>query len=85
MDPFLKEATELRSIITVVDSLHISHHLAKPVPVGCVNEAVEQITAADVLLLNKADLLQPTELEALETRVQKMVSKLFLNPESLPR
>lgn len=72
VDPFLKEAVELRAIITVVDACHIEHHLAKKVADGCVNEAVEQIVAADKILLNKADVVAPANLKKLEKRLRAL-------------
>lgn len=69
VDPFLKNAVELRAICTVVDARHIEHHLAKKVSEGCVNEAAEQIVAADTILLNKADLVPPEQLKKLEKKL----------------
>jgi len=69
VDPFLKDQVELRAICTVVDARHIEHHLAKEVAKGCVNEAVEQIMAADVVLLNKVDLVDAPARTALTKRL----------------
>ena len=69
VDPFLKDQVELRAICTVVDARHIEHHLAKEVAKGCVNEAVEQIMAADVVLLNKVDLVDAPARAALTKRL----------------
>ena len=70
VDPFLRDAVALRAIVTVVDARHVEHHLAKAVAEGCVNEAAAQIAAADVLLLNKADLVAPERATALERRLR---------------
>ena len=72
VDPFLKDAVELRAICTVVDARHIEHHLAEVKAKGCVNEAYEQIAAADSILLNKADLVEKAELAKLEKRLRSL-------------
>jgi len=63
-DEEMKAKLRLDGIVTVVDAKHISLHLDDS------REAKEQIAFADVILLNKTDLVPPEELGALETRVQ---------------
>ena len=72
VDPFLKDHVDLRAICTVVDARHIEHHLAKQVAKGCVNEAVEQIVAADIVLVNKCDLVDASALAALTKRLHAL-------------
>jgi G3E family GTPase len=66
MDELLSEKFEVDSIITVVDSKHITRHLDGH------DEAQEQIAFADVIILNKTDLVQHDELETLEKRILNM-------------
>ena len=60
MDELLSEKFEVDSIITVVDSKHITRHLNGH------DEAQEQIAFADVIILNKTDLVSNDELQSLE-------------------
>jgi G3E family GTPase len=62
-DPEMKEQFRLDAIVTLVDAKHILLHL------GDSPEAIKQIGFADVILLNKADLATPAELDALEQRI----------------
>jgi len=62
----LAERLRLDGIVTVIDARHIEKEL---------NDAPEperQIAFADVLLLNKTDLVTPAELDHIETRLRKM-------------
>ena len=51
----------LDAILTVVDAKHIIQHLDEVKPEGVENESVEQIAFADVVLLNKIDLVTEEE------------------------
>ncbi len=65
-DPEMKENFRLDAIVTLVDAKHILLHL------GSSPEAVKQIAFADVILLNKTDLITPAELDALEKRIKSV-------------
>ena len=71
-DPEMKENFALDAIVTLVDARHILLHLDDS------PEAVKQIGFADVILLNKTDLVTPAELTALEKRIHSIngVAKL---------
>jgi G3E family GTPase len=65
-DDEMKTSFRLDAIVTLVDAKHISQHL------GTDEEALKQIAFADVILLNKTDLVTPAELDALETRIRSI-------------
>jgi G3E family GTPase len=72
MDEDVQTQVNLDAVVTVVDAKHISHHWDA-------EEAVEQIAFADVILLNKTDLVTPEELTALEERIRamNMMAKIY--------
>jgi G3E family GTPase len=65
MDEDVQAQTTLDSVVTVVDAKHIWQHWEA-------EEAQEQIAFADVVLLNKTDLVTPKELDELERRIRGM-------------
>jgi G3E family GTPase len=64
IDEELKEHYTLDAIVTLVDARHIEQELENS-PI-----ALEQIAFADVILLNKIDLVDAAELERIERRVR---------------
>ncbi len=62
-DPEMKENYRLDAIVTLVDAKHVLLHLDDS------PEAIKQIAFADVILLNKTDLIEPADLDALEKRI----------------
>ena len=66
-DETMKTKTQLDAVITVVDSKHIWEHWES-------DEAQEQIAFADVILLNKTDLVSPEVVDELEQRVRAMAA-----------
>ena len=65
-DDDVKRRTRLDSIVTVVDAKHIEQRLDDA------EEAEEQIAFADVILLNKTDLVGAEELARIEKRIRKL-------------
>jgi G3E family GTPase len=65
-DDEMKNSFRLDAIVTVVDARHVSQHLDGD------DESVKQIGFADVILLNKTDLVSPAELDALESRIKRI-------------
>ena len=65
-DADLRAKFRLDAIVTLVDALHLGQHIDDA------PEAKEQIGFADVILLNKIDLIAPAELDALEGRLRRM-------------
>ncbi|MCT9852351.1 CobW family GTP-binding protein [Priestia megaterium] len=66
MDKHLSEKFEVDSIVTVVDSKHVTKHLDGH------DEAQEQIAFGDVIILNKTDLISSDDLNSLEQRINQM-------------
>lgn len=64
MDDNMKEQFFVNGVVTLVDAKHILQHIDDS------HEAQEQIAFADVTLLNKADLVEPADLNALERRIR---------------
>jgi G3E family GTPase len=54
------------AVVTVVDSKHIEQHLDDG------QEAVEQVAFADIIILNKGDLVSPEQLSSLEDRIRRI-------------
>ncbi|MEM9447556.1 MAG: GTP-binding protein [Cyanobacteria bacterium P01_E01_bin.6] len=65
VDEDMQTQLSLDAVVTVVDSHHIHQHWDS-------DEAQEQIAFADVILLNKADLVSEADLADLEQRIRDM-------------
>lgn len=65
LDEELQAQMNLDAIVTVVDAKHIWQHWES-------EEVQEQVAFADVILLNKTDLVSPEELATLEKRIRGM-------------
>ena len=73
MDDELREALSLDGVVTLVDAKHVLLHIEDS------EEVKEQIAFADVILLNKIDLVSSAELDQLESRIHSMnaAAKIF--------
>ncbi len=65
VDDEVQTQASLDAVVTVVDAAHITQHWEA-------DEALEQIAFADVILLNKVDLVTEEALVALEQRIRGM-------------
>ncbi|PLZ12159.1 CobW family GTP-binding protein [Fischerella thermalis] len=65
VDEDMRQQLELDAVVTVVDAKHIWQHWEA-------DEAQEQIAFADVILLNKTDLVTSDVLDELERRIRGM-------------
>jgi G3E family GTPase len=65
VDEDVQNQTHLDAVVTVVDAKHITQHWDA-------DEAIEQIAFADVILLNKTDLVTTEELNILEQRIRSI-------------
>ena len=66
MDDEIRAEFSLDGIVTLVDAAHIDQQLGRS------DESTEQIAFADVLVLNKTDLVSGEALDRLETRLREM-------------
>jgi len=64
VDAITRARSRLDAVVTVVDAKHLLLRLADS------REAEEQVAFADVIILNKIDLVTPAELEAVEVRIR---------------
>lgn len=67
MDEDMREAFTLNGVVTVVDALHITRHWE--------GEAIEQVAFADLILLNKTDLVDSGTLQTVEHRLRETNSQ----------
>ena len=72
-DDEMKQNFRLDAIVTVVDAKHVLQHLDQD------DEAMKQLAFADVILLNKTDLVSNPDLDALEERIRRInaVAKIY--------
>ncbi|CAM9943982.1 unnamed protein product, partial [Ectocarpus sp. 8 AP-2014] len=57
VDDEVQAKYRLDGIVTVVDAAHVEQHLDEEKPEGVENESIEQLAFADLVILNKTDLL----------------------------
>ena len=66
MDDDIREEFALDGIVTLVDAAHIDQQLGRS------EESEEQVAFADVLVLNKVDLVDDVHLDKIEARLREM-------------
>lgn len=66
VDEQVADAFRLDAIVTLVDAKHVWQHIDES------DECQEQVAFADLLLLNKVDLVSPQELDELERKVRSI-------------
>ena len=78
VDDEIKAKTQLDGLVTLVDAKHVHQHWDS-------DEVQEQIAFADVILLNKTDLVTPAELDNLESRIRGMnaAAKIYRTTNSV--
>jgi G3E family GTPase len=74
LDDDLGSEIYLDGIITVVDSKHCLQQLSEKKSDGSLNEAVRQIALADLVMVNKVDLVSKEELRRVSQRVRDINS-----------
>ncbi|PPV06517.1 nitrile hydratase activator [Xanthomonas bromi] len=74
VDPDVAARTRLDAIVTVVDAVNLATHLDEA------HEAAEQIAFADVVLLNKIDLVPPAQLDGLQARIRRINPYARIHP-----
>jgi G3E family GTPase len=72
MDNEVARRVRLDGIVTLVDALHIEARLDDPQSREYDNQAVDQILAADRIVLNKTDLVDEATLLRVEQRIRKI-------------
>ena len=65
VDENIRDKINLDAVVTVVDAKHIQQHWSA-------SEAQEQIAFADIILLNKTDLVNSQELDELDSKIRGM-------------
>jgi G3E family GTPase len=66
MDDEMQEKLKLDAVVTLVDAKHVWQHIDDS------EEVKEQIAFADVIVLNKCDLVTDIDLDLLESRIRDM-------------
>ncbi|HEV7306280.1 MAG TPA: GTP-binding protein [Ensifer sp.] len=72
VDRSVADEVELDAVVTLVDAMHIDQHLYDSVLDGSDNQAVNQIVAADRILVNKIDLAEEASLGSLESSLRRL-------------
>ncbi|XP_045696744.1 COBW domain-containing protein 3 isoform X3 [Phyllostomus hastatus] len=62
----------LDGIITIVDSKYGLKHLTEEKPDGLINEASRQVALADIIIINKTDLVSEEDLNKLRTTIRSV-------------
>ncbi|BGP29514.1 hypothetical protein JCM10296v2_001253 [Rhodotorula toruloides] len=78
-EPALNLEVGLDAVVAVVDAAGIEKQLQESRPDGSYNEAQRQVATADVILLNKADLVKPEDLERIEAALRSINSTALVH------
>lgn len=76
VDETLREKARLDAVVTVVDAYNILQTLDES------HEAVNQIAFADVIVLNKIDLVDAARIEEIKARIRKINASVQIHPIS---
>jgi len=84
LDEELGSDLYLDGIVTLVDAKYCQAQISESRPDGAINETLQQIATADVIIMNKLDLVTIAELEAVETTIKSInsASKLLKTEHS---
>lgn len=79
VDDEMQSRLKLDGIVTLVDAKHVWQHIDES------DEVKEQIAFADVILLNKTDLVRSDDLDKLERRIHSMnaVAKIYRTKDAV--
>lgn len=72
MDHEVARQVKLDGVVTLVDALHVESHLDDPELEGFGNQAVDQIVAADRVIINKTDLVDDATVQRVRQRVVRL-------------
>lgn len=72
IDNDVGKQVNLDAIVTMVDAKHIGQHIDDPVLDGRDNQAVDQIIAADRIIINKVDLVDDADVQPLEASMRRL-------------
>ncbi|GAA5877650.1 hypothetical protein JCM1840_004966 [Sporobolomyces johnsonii] len=78
-EPALNLDVALDAVVAVVDAAGIEKQLQDPRPDGSYNEAQRQVATADVILLNKIDLVTPSDVSRIETAIHSINSTAIIH------
>lgn len=83
--PGVSKKMRLDAVVTVVAANHIEMQLARDPGEGSINEAVNQVCAADVIILNKLDLVDPKALSSVKKNLRALNPYAKLIPATKAR
>jgi len=72
----------LDAIVTLVDAKHFGQHIHDPVLDGRDNQAIDQVIAADRIIINKIDLVKESEIQVIEKDIRKLNETAEIIPSS---
>lgn len=80
MDNEVARQVVLDGVVTLVDAVNVGPHLDDPALEDYDNQAVQQIVVADRILLNKVDLVAPSQRAEVERRIRRLNSNAPILP-----